>query len=99
MTEGSAAAAVKTTQVTLTLPVLEESQTPREVVMHLQHMLNDFALAAGHEPPFNETGEYGPKTVKAIKEFQQAHGLSPATGKTVGPRTWKALLEDWLPRH
>ena len=98
MTESSAAAAVKTTQVTVTLPVLEESQTPREVVMHLQHMLNDFALAAGRDPQFNETGEYGPKTINAIKEFQQAHGISPATG-SMGPRTWKALLEDWLPRH
>lgn len=98
MTESSAAAAVETTQVTLTLPVLHQSQTPREVVMHLQHMLNDFALADGRDPQFNETGEYGPKTTKAVKEFQQAHGISPATGD-VGLRTWKALLEHWLPRH
>ena len=33
---------VETTQVTLTLPVLHPSQTPREAVAHLAHMFNDF---------------------------------------------------------
>jgi peptidoglycan hydrolase-like protein with peptidoglycan-binding domain len=96
MTESSATAAVETIQVTVTLPVLHRNPKPREVVMHLQHMLNDFAAAAGHDPEFNETGEYGPKTFAAIQRFQKAHGISPATGE-VGLRTWKALLEAWLP--
>jgi murein L,D-transpeptidase YcbB/YkuD len=97
MTESSAAAAVETTQVNVTLPVLHPSQTPREVVKHLQHMLNDFAAAEGRPRPFNETGEYGPKTIEAIRDFQDDHDLQQ-TG-SVGSGTWKALLEAWLPRH
>jgi murein L,D-transpeptidase YcbB/YkuD len=94
MTDSSAAAAVETTQVTLTLPVLHPSQTPREVVKHLQHMFNDFAIADGDPPEFDETGPYGPKTTKAVKDFQRAHDLQQ-TG-SVGSGTWKALLEAWL---
>jgi murein L,D-transpeptidase YcbB/YkuD len=97
MTESSAAAAVETTPVSLTLPVLHPSQRPREVVKHLQHMFNDFAAANGDPPLFNETGEYGPKTTRAVEEFQRDHGLQD-TG-SVGSGTWRELLEAWLPRR
>jgi murein L,D-transpeptidase YcbB/YkuD len=79
---------VETIQVTLTLPVLHPSQTPREAVAHLAHMFNDF----GEDPPFEEIGKYGPKTTEAVKRIQKEHGLQ--TG-SVGLGTWKALLEKW----
>jgi hypothetical protein len=60
MTEQS----VETTQVTLILPVLHPSQTPRDAVAHLAHMFNDL----GEHPPFEEIGKYGPKTTAARQE-------------------------------
>jgi murein L,D-transpeptidase YcbB/YkuD len=88
MTEQS----VETTQVTLILPVLHPSQTPRDAVAHLAHMFNDL----GEHPPFEEIGKYGPKTTAAVKRLQKDQGLEQ-TG-SVGSGTWKALLEQWLPR-
>jgi murein L,D-transpeptidase YcbB/YkuD len=93
MTE-STAAGVETTQVRLTLPVLHPSQHPREVVSHLQHMFNDIDAAAGRDPVFDETGEYGPKTTNRVKALQREHGLEQ-TG-SVGSGTWQAVLELWL---
>ncbi len=93
MTE-SAAAGTETTQVRLTLPVLHPDQRPREVVSHLQHMFNDIDAAAGRDPIFDETGEYGPKTTNRVKALQRERGLEQ-TG-SVGSGTWQAVLELWL---
>lgn len=49
--------------------------------------------AAGYSPGAVD-GTMGQKTQKAIRAFQEAHGLS-VDGK-VGPRTW-AKLESYLP--
>jgi peptidoglycan hydrolase-like protein with peptidoglycan-binding domain len=43
----------------------------------------------------NETLEYGPQTRARIKKFQQENGIEETGG--IGVRTWKALLETWLP--
>jgi murein L,D-transpeptidase YcbB/YkuD len=93
MTE-STAAGIETTQVRLTLQVLHPSQRPRDVVSRLQHMFNEIDAAAGQRPIFEETGEYGPKTVDRVKKLQQEHGLDQ-TGH-VGSGTWTAVLERWL---
>ena len=93
MTE-STAAGIETTQVRVTLPVLHPTQEPREVVSHLQHMFNDIDVAAGGDPIFNETGEYGTKTINRVKKLQRENGLDQ-TGH-VGSGTWKAVLELWL---
>ena len=53
------------------LPVLRESQTARAAVAHLQHMFNDF----GEQPRFDEIGKFGPKTLAAVKKFQQGNHL------------------------
>ena len=37
-------------------------------------------------------GQFGSGTQKAVREFQQQHGL-PVTG-VVGPETWQSLLGD-----
>ena len=84
MTEGAATAAQF-------LPVLRESQTARAAVAHLQHMFNDF----GEQPRFDEIGKFGPKTLAAVKKFQQSNHL--IVDGVVGKNTWKALLEKWLP--
>jgi peptidoglycan hydrolase-like protein with peptidoglycan-binding domain len=91
MTEGSAAAAAQFQLIEVNLPVLRESQTARAAVAHLQHMFNDF----GEQPPFDEIGKFGPKTLAAVKKFQQGNHL--VVDGVVGMNTWKALLEKWLP--
>jgi peptidoglycan hydrolase-like protein with peptidoglycan-binding domain len=91
MTEGSAAAAAQLQLTEVNLPVLRESQTARPAVAHLQHIFNDF----GEQPRFDEIGKFGPRTLAAVKEFQQGNHL--AVDGVVGKNTWKALLEKWLP--
>ena len=90
----STAAGIETTQVRLTLQVLHPDPDPREVVSHLQHMFNDIDAAAGHDPIFDETGEYGAKTTSRVKKLQRENGLEQ-TG-SVGSGTWAAVLELWL---
>ena len=95
----STAAGVQTLRVQLILPVLKQSQEQREVVMHLQHMFNDIDIAAGEDPIFEETGEYGVKTTNRVKKLQRENGISPANGLMTTDRSWKAVLEQWLPRQ
>jgi hypothetical protein len=92
----SSAAAVQTLRVQLNLPVLKESQEQRDVVKHLQHMFNDIDKAAGEHPIFNETGEYGVKTINRVKRLQQENDINPANGLMTTDRSWKAVLEQWL---
>jgi murein L,D-transpeptidase YcbB/YkuD len=86
-----------TDRVTLDLPHLEPSSEPppnQRATARVQHILNDFAKA-DHKPPiFEESGAFGPKTKEHVSQFQQKHGISPASA-IVGPKTWKALLESW----
>jgi peptidoglycan hydrolase-like protein with peptidoglycan-binding domain len=91
MTESPAATAAQFHLTEVNLPVLRESQTARAAVSHLQHMFNDF----GEQPRFDEIGKFGPKTLAAVKKFQQDNHL--AVDGVVGRNTWKALLERWLP--
>jgi peptidoglycan hydrolase-like protein with peptidoglycan-binding domain len=51
----------------------------------MQHCLN----LLGANPPLQEDGKLGPKTVSAIKSFQVTHGLSP--DGIAGPKTKAAL--------
>lgn len=53
-------------------------------VKYLQRMLIDMGYAR-----FSVTNYFGPKTVKAIKAFQTANGLTPDA--IVGPVTWGVL--------
>src|SRR5579875_3276861 len=46
----------------------------------------------GYFPP--GTGEYGPKTLRAVKRLQRSNGL-PATGE-IGPNTWRLA---WVGRY
>jgi peptidoglycan hydrolase-like protein with peptidoglycan-binding domain len=91
MSERSSAAAVQTQTTQVTVPVLRESQVARAAVAHLQHIFNDL----GEHPPFDEIGKFGPKTLAAVRSFQQNNHL--AVDGVVGKNTWKALLEAWLP--
>jgi murein L,D-transpeptidase YcbB/YkuD len=91
MTEGSAVTAAHFQLTEVNLPILRESQTARAAVAHLQHMFNDF----GEQPRFDEIGKFGPKTLAAVKKFQQGNHLT--VDGVVGKNTWKALLEKWLP--
>lgn len=53
------------------------------------------ALQGAGYSPGTIDGKMGQRTQKAIREFQEAHGLS-VDGK-VGPKTW-ATLESYLPQ-
>lgn len=92
MTESSAG--VETTNPSVTLPVLHPDPHPRDAVKRLQHMFNDIDRDAGRNPIFNETGEYGNKTTKRVRELQKDEGLDQ-TG-SVGRETWRTVLERWL---
>ena len=100
MTESSrAAAAIPTVQITLRLPVLnpgDDAVSHFAAISHVQHMLNDFDRWAGMELLLNETGEYGDQTVERVFRFQEESHISGPTGG-VGERTWRALLQKWLP--
>ena len=41
-------------------------------------------------PPLALDGDFGPLTEQAVKDFQNAHSITPADGK-VGEKTWPAL--------
>jgi peptidoglycan hydrolase-like protein with peptidoglycan-binding domain len=82
------------TTITLTFPVLRRGQGPKESVARLQELFNDFATSDDDPPPFNLSGEFGPKTEAAVKEFQTDNSLQ--VDGVVGKNTWKALLEYWI---
>lgn len=76
-----------TTQITTTMstsgePVAATSSKP--TTLDIQTALKN----AGFEPGSID-GKMGPKTKKAVEDFQKANGLA-ADGK-VGPKTWAAL--------
>jgi Putative peptidoglycan binding domain len=57
----------------------DKQKEPLPEVKDMQRQLNDWRAANG-KPPLKEDGFYGPKTEKAVREFQKASGL-PETGK------------------
>ena len=84
------------TEVVQTAPVTEtrpEAQLPppgpyKPIAREIQTALKNAGLYIGAID-----GKIGPKTLKAIEEFQKANGLS-VDGK-VGPKTW-AVLSQYL---
>jgi peptidoglycan hydrolase-like protein with peptidoglycan-binding domain len=80
--------------ITIRLPVLNPGDTG-QAVGSVKEILNDFARWNIEETLLNETLEYGPQTRARIKKFQQENGIEETGG--IGVRTWKALLETWLP--
>jgi peptidoglycan hydrolase-like protein with peptidoglycan-binding domain len=94
MSDGSAAAGVQTAQVNLVLPILRQGGGPRSAVSRLQAIFNDLARADDGEPPFDESGIFGPKTDHAVREFQEDNGLH--VDGDVGKNTWTALLNQWM---
>jgi hypothetical protein len=76
------------------LPVLNQGAFGT-AVEHVQHMLNDFDRFTEAQTLLNEDGELDNLTMKRINRFQEENGILPPGG--VGFRTWKALLQAWLP--
>jgi len=65
---------------------------PKQEVMDLQKEVNNWRTDNG-KPPIKEDGFFGPKTEKAVKEFQKANGL--AQDGQAGVQTQnRALLES-----
>lgn len=67
------------------LAVVKGTPTPINTLRDIQHGLN----LLGTNPPLQEDGKPGPKTVAAIKSFQLGHGL-PVDG-IAGPKTKAAI--------
>jgi len=63
------------------------------VVEFLQKMLdkNGYKLTSRPRKNSGVDGDFGPKTLRAVKQFQRDEGL--ATDGVVGPKTWKALID------
>ena len=80
--------------ITLRLPVLNPGDTG-QAVGSVKEILNDFASWNIEETLLNETLEYGPQTTARVKKFQHENGIDQTGG--IGLRTWKALVETWLP--
>lgn len=57
-------------------------------VKQLQDALNKL----GQQPPLDVDGSYGRLTIHAVKEFQQANGVTPVDG-LCGPITWAAIQQ------
>lgn len=100
MTERATESGVETTRVQLELLVMHpdgpNESTWTEIMIRVQHMLNDLDREAGADVVLNENGHYGPKTADRIKKFQLANSISPAKGH-MGNKTWTVLLQQWLP--
>jgi len=64
-------------------PTLRQGSRGPDVV-DLQRRLNELGFNAG-----SADGDFGPKTLAAVKAFQQSRGL--AADGVVGPKTWGAL--------
>jgi peptidoglycan hydrolase-like protein with peptidoglycan-binding domain len=93
----AAAAAVSTVSVNLKLPhLIPDSQPPppKAATARVQHILNDIARVENLQPIFEEKGDFGSKTKEHVARFQRNHGINPSA--TLGPKTWKALLETWV---
>jgi peptidoglycan hydrolase-like protein with peptidoglycan-binding domain len=82
-------------EIKVSLPVVNPGAFG-DSVSRIQHILNDLDRFTGVQTLLNEDGEYGNKTRERIRRFQDDNGISPSTGG-VGERTWRALLEAWLP--
>ena len=53
-------------------------------------MLQNLLIGAGEElPKYGADGDFGNKTLKAVKNYQKKHGL--VVDGIVGPKTWKSL--------
>jgi len=78
-----------TDTIEIHVPVLQRGKGPERPVVRVQHMLNDRGYG-----PLAEDGDFGPKTEAAVKRFQANDGIEQ-TGR-VGPKTWPALLTEWL---
>ena len=92
MTESSAG--VETTNPSVTLPVLHPTRTRATRLSASSTCSMTIDRDAGRNPIFNETGEYGNKTTKRVRELQKDEGLDQ-TG-SVGRETWRTVLERWL---
>lgn len=68
------------------MKVLHQSHRQVPEVVLLQRLLN---LRLAPSPALKEDGRFGPKTAKAVGDFQKQKHLTQ-DGR-VGPRTWKAL--------
>jgi hypothetical protein len=63
------------------------------VVEFLQKILdkNGYKLTSSPRKNSGVDGDFGPKTLRAVKQFQRDEGL--AVDGVVGPKTWKALVD------
>ena len=63
------------------------------VVEFLQKMLdkNGYKLTSRPRKNSGVDGDFGPKTLRAVKQFQRDEGL--AADGVVGPKTWNALVD------
>lgn len=74
--------------VEMTLKTLRKGDEGQGVTM-LQKLLIENGESL---PKYGVDGDFGAETLKAVKSFQKKHGL--VVDGIVGPKTWKALIED-----
>ncbi len=84
-------AAAPAAAATATDPAVTTAAAPADEAARVREI--QLALKAAGFDPGSSDGRIGPRTKAAVRDFQQAHGLTP-DGK-VGPRTW-TKLESYL---
>ncbi|OGX40665.1 MAG: hypothetical protein A3C53_00115 [Omnitrophica WOR_2 bacterium RIFCSPHIGHO2_02_FULL_68_15] len=90
---GSATTSTPEVSVAVASAAGASSSLPAEGAVRIR-AIQQALQGAGYAPGAID-GKMGQRTQKAIREFQEAHGLS-VDGK-VGPKTW-AKLESYLPQ-
>lgn len=72
----------------VTLPTLRRGAKGTDVAGLQELLINHGEVL----PKYGVDGDFGAETLRAVKSFQEKHGL--VVDGIVGPKTWKALMED-----
>lgn len=81
-------------------PSSTPSPTPSPIVLKMKskgsevRKLQQRLIELGYLDQNEDDGDYGPKTKKAIEEFQKKNGVTPVDGSTVRQDVWDLIMSE-----